>query len=207
MGLTFVNKLGVCALAFSWILVFAVPANSKVKISERTKYYSVSGKTGAQMFRSITRRGPKTRRDGHAIATTKTSIKFRNIKTAIEGRVCVIKNIDVILNLTYTLPRWRGSRHASPKTRKNWEKFLALVEKHEATHGRISREYARKLHARMKRLTGKVSRGCEDFGKFHSRSLRLAEKEFTRRHRAFDRREGRASSRIRRLQKSLHGSR
>jgi len=183
-------------------LGFTSFANAKVIITERTKFYTVTGKTGPQMFRSITRRGPKTRRDGHAIATTRTEIKFRNLKIGVKGRRCVVENFDLVLKLTYTLPRWRGSRKASPKLRKTWDLFYAKVKKHEDTHGRISREYARKLHDRIRKLTGRVSNGCKNFGK-KTRSLRLAQREFARRHAAFDRREGRASSRIRRLQRAV----
>jgi len=112
----------------------------------------------------------------------------------------------VILRLTYTLPRWRGSRRASPELRKRWEGFLALVKKHEATHGRISREYARKVHDRMKKLTGTASKNCTDIGTRKTRSLRLAREDYIRRQRGFDRREGRASSRIRRLQRAVSKS-
>ena len=80
---------------------------------------------------------------------------------------------------------------------------MAQVKRHEATHGRISREFARKLDAKLKNLSGKVSNGCRDFGKWSSRSIKLAQREFARRHVALDRRDGRASSRIRRLQKAL----
>ena len=204
--MNFVLRLLVMVCGFTLVstsLPQTNPASAKVRISERTKYYSVRGKTGKQLFKSIVRRGPKTKRDGHAVATTDTKIKVKNIKIGIKGRHCVVERADVIVSLTYTFPRWRGNRRASAKLRKNWDKFNRQVQKHEATHGRISREYARKLHTRLRKLSGRVSKGCADFGRRSSRSIKLIQKSFFRRHRGFDKREGRASARIRRLQKAL----
>ncbi len=197
------NRFFVWFLACVSMLIFMAPASAKLKITERTKFYNVSGKSGTQLFRSISRRGPKTRRDGHAIATTQTDLQVRNLRAGVKGRNCVITNVDVVVNLTYTLPRWRGNRRASAKLRKNWEKFAARVKKHEDTHGRISKEYARQLHTRLKRLKGRVSRDCRDFGKRQLRRLKRDERKFHRRHVAFDRREGRARSRVRLLQRAV----
>ena len=141
-------------LACSMIFVSAT-AEAKVRISERTKYYSVSGKTGKELFRSITRKGPKTTRGWpRHCPTTQTSFKVNNITFGIKGSRCVVKNVDVVGKPRSThFPRWKGSHRSSRRFARNWEKFLTLVKKHEATHGRISREFARKLHTRLKKLT------------------------------------------------------
>ncbi|MEE9314024.1 MAG: DUF922 domain-containing protein [Rhizobiaceae bacterium] len=186
--------------------IWTNPAVAKARIIERTKYYSVSGRTGKQLFKSIVRRGPKLKKTGHAIATTHTKIKITNVKVSIKGRYCVVK-ADVKVTLVYTLPKWRGSKRASKKLRRKWKKFNKLVQKHEATHGRISREYARELDRKINKLSGRVSKGCKDFGRRSKRSIRLIQKNFIKRHFSFDRREGRARSRIRRLQKALLVSR
>lgn len=188
-----------CFAAFS-LSSFVEDADAKVRISERTKYYTVTGSTGRQLFKSITRRGP---RKGHAIATTRSLVQVKNMKFAKRGSRCVVSSADVIVNLTYTLPRWKGSRRASPKLRRNWEGFSRLVKKHEDTHGRITREYARRLHKKVLGFTGRVSRGCADFGKRSQRALKLLQKGHRARHVRFDRREGRARSRVRRLQKAV----
>ncbi|MEE9376271.1 MAG: DUF922 domain-containing protein [Rhizobiaceae bacterium] len=192
-----------CALIFGSLATpWLSKAEAKVRISERTKYYSVSGRNGKQLFKSIIRRGPKLKSTGHAIATTRTKIDIKNVKVAIKGRRCVVK-ADVRVSLLYTFPKWRGNKRASKKLKGNWDKFFHQVKRHEATHGRISREYARQLHKKINRLTGRVSKGCSDFGRRSKRSIRLIQKSFLNRHRNFDRREGRSSARIRRLQRAL----
>ncbi len=190
-------------MALSISLPQTIAAFAKVKISERTKYYSVSGRTGKQLFKSIVRRGPKLRQDGHAIATTTTVFKLRNLKAGVKRRRCVVNRADLIVKITYLYPRWRNSKRASKKVRRNWAKFYKSVQRHEATHGRNSRKYAKDLHARIHKATGRISRGCKNFGRSALRSIKRLERSFVRRDRRFDRSEGRANSRIRRLQKAL----
>lgn len=186
-------------LAFSLVNT----ASARVIIKERTKYYTVTGKTGQQVFKSIVRRGPKLRLIGHAIATTTTKIRLRNIKPVVNKRECKIANVDVLVDITYRLPRWKGSRRASAKLRNNWNQFNAQVVKHEQTHGRISREYAREIEKKIKATRGRASRKCKNFGKRQLRSIKRLQRSIQKRHARFDRREGRASARIRRLQKAL----
>jgi predicted secreted Zn-dependent protease len=41
------------------ISVFSTEVNSAPKVTEKTEYYDISGKTGAELFRSIMRKGPR----------------------------------------------------------------------------------------------------------------------------------------------------
>ena len=191
--------------AITLILAFTLvnSASARVIIKERTKFYTVSGKTGPQLFKSILRRGPKVRSVGHAIASTRTDLRIRNVKTNVNRRECKVSSVDVIVNITYTLPRWRDNKRASAKVRNNWKKFNARVLKHEQTHGRISREYAREIEKKIKNTRARASRKCKDFGKRQLKSLARLRRAIDRRHARFDRREGRASARIRLLQRDL----
>lgn len=189
--------------AFGFLIANSLPASAKLRITERTKFYTVTGKTGKQLFRSIDRKGPKLKKTGHAIATASRKVKFRNLKTGIRGNKCVITKLDLDVHITYTYPKWRGSKRASKELRDTWNKFMARVEKHEETHGRIFREHARKVYKLLLKMEGRASRGCKDFGKFTKRSFKLADTHHFRRHRLLDRRDSYASSRVRRLQALL----
>lgn len=200
------SRLAVAATLLTALVTapaMVTPADAKVIIKERTKYYSVTGRDGKSLFRSIRQRGPKHRMTGHAIATTTTSIKVRNMKFGIRGRNCVVESLNVFVDITYKYPRWRDRNRAKPNVRKAWDAFEARVEKHEETHGRISREYARSLEKKLKTLFGRKSKGCKDFGKFSERRLKQAYVGYLKRQRNFDIREGSARSRIRRLQAAL----
>lgn len=204
--MTFPTRM-LAAAAFFAVFITApalmTPADAKVIIKERTKYYSVSGRDGKSLFRSIRQRGPKHRMTGHAIATTLTSIKVRNMKFGIRGRNCVVKDLNVFVDITYTYPRWRDRNRAKANVRSAWDAFDARVKRHEETHGRISREYARSLEKKLKTLFGRKSKGCKDFGTFSERRMKQAYVAYLKRQRNFDIREGSARSRIRRLQAAL----
>jgi len=198
---------GALLAAFTTAPAFVAPADAKVIIKERTKYYSVTGRNGKALFKSIRSRGPKHRITGHAIATTTTSIKVRNMKFGIRGRNCVVKDVNVFVDITYKYPRWRDRKRANANVRKAWDAFDARVKKHEETHGRISREYARSLEKKLKTLFGRKSKGCKDFGRFSERRMKQAYVAFQKRQFNFDRREGSSRSRIRRLQAALQNAR
>lgn len=200
----FTTAMAACLLAVVMLSIGGEKsASAKVYITERIKYYNVTGKTGRQLFRSIDRRGPKLSRNNHAIATAAYKHRFKNVKTAVKGSNCVVTSADLHVQIVYTYPRWRNRKRASAKLRKTWDQFMARVEKHEKSHGRIYREYARQLHKLMHGLKGRTSKGCKDFGKTSKRMLGFAERRHARRHNSLDRRDGWVSSRIRRLQARL----
>ncbi|MEL6505743.1 MAG: DUF922 domain-containing protein [Pseudomonadota bacterium] len=176
-------------------------AEAKVRFSERTKYYTVTGTSGAKVARSMLQKGPKAGRTGHAIATTQTRVRVRNLKAAIEGRRCVVKSVDVYVDLVYTFPRWVSANKASPKVRRAWEQFYKQVERHEFVHGRISRDFGRDLHKKLLQLSGRVSNKCADFGKRQAKRINQMRTAYIKRQLRFDRREARASARVRRLQR------
>ncbi|MEL6752303.1 MAG: DUF922 domain-containing protein [Pseudomonadota bacterium] len=185
------------------VLLFTSPVWAKVNVTERTKTYTISGKNGQELSRSIVKKGLKAVNTRHAIATTQTRLRIRNVKTAIRRNRCVVTDVDVDLSLTYTYPRWVDRNKASPRIRKAWDKFYAQVVRHEEQHGRIAKDFARDVSKLVKRASGRVSRDCKDFGLTQRRKLERAASRSARRHARFDRREGRAFSRVRRLQRSL----
>ena len=192
--------------AFAFLFADLMPADARVRIKERTTYYSVSGKNGAAIFRSMRRRGPRANRS-HAIATTLTKTTVRNIRPTVRGRRCVLKSFTVDVDITYRLPRWRGHRGASPRVRKAWRTFQARVKKHEDTHGRISRQYARQLERALRRVSDRVSRNCRTFASKARRTFDRIQRQANRNHARFDRRESRMLSRTSRIQKALYTAR
>ncbi|MDD9909613.1 MAG: DUF922 domain-containing protein [Ahrensia sp.] len=185
-------------------IISSLPAQAGLRIKERTKYYSVSGATGKQLFRSIGRRGPQR---GHAIATTRTDMRVRNLRTKIRGRKCVVVSADLIVNLTYTLPRLRNSRRVSKNLRKVWNAFAARVNRHEQRHGAISKKYAKRMYRELRRMKGNARRNCADFGDRASKRIAKLQRQAQREHARFDRREASPRAKVRRLQVSLLSAR
>lgn len=194
-------------LALAVFLLPVAAAEARVVVKERTKYYNVSGKTGAQLFKSISRRGPKVGSSRHAIASMRSDLRVRNVKPGIRGSRCVIKSADIVLNITYTYPRWNGRKSARPAVRKAWDRFMAKAIQHEKKHGQIARRHARDVDRTLRGLRGRVSRQCADFGRGAERKLQRLAQSAVRRHQRFDRREGSAFSRATRLQRALFKAR
>lgn len=201
MKISFLNYLGVAALAGT--LFISNSAHAKVIVKKSTSYYSVKGSTGKEIDKSIARNGPKGNLGVHAIATTQARYDLGKPKFGVRGRKCVIEDIRVTVKIKYTIPRWKAPRGASQEVRKNWNEFSKLVIKHENKHGAIAEKGARDLEKEIKRLTGNVSRECRDFGRFASLKFARLARQISRKHRAFDRRESFALSKVRRVQKRL----
>jgi len=191
------------ALAIS---LFAGSAHARVIVKESTKYYSIKGRTGVEIYRSIGLRSQRGAGVQHAIATTTSSISIKNVKTKIRRSRCVVVSADVRLNLVYRYPRW-NRRGASPKVRKAWKAFYAHAVRHEETHGAIAKKYANRIHRELLRTTGRVSRQCTDFGRNAERKLKRLASRLDREQRRFDRREARSFSRNVRLQRALYTAR
>ncbi len=202
------KSIFITALAAVLAFFFATQSgHARVIVKERTTYYTVTGKTGAALFKSISRRGPRLGRSRHAIATTTSNIQVRNLKTKVRRGRCVVQSVNVVLNLTYRYPRWRNQRGASPRVRRAWKKFMARARKHELTHGRISKEHARQIDRTVRGFKGRVSRKCNDFAKGAKRKFARLNRQANRKHERFDRREASVRSRSTRLQIALYKAR
>lgn len=198
------------ALVASAVLVTATadhtPADARVIIKERTKYYSLRGNNGRQLYKSIGKRGPKGKNGRHAIAQTRTKFAVKRIKTGIKGGRCVVKSADVIVDITYLIPRWNAGRKASPKIRAVWKKFQARAIRHENKHGDINKKFAKEVERELLGTRARVSSGCKNFGDRAMKRIGRLSKRAARRHRSFDRREAWAISRSARLQRALYRS-
>ncbi|MFK5981135.1 MAG: DUF922 domain-containing protein [Rhizobiaceae bacterium] len=169
---------------------------ARVIVHEKVKYYSVRGKSGAQTVLNLMKTGTRVSKTRHAIATTKVKFNFKNIKVRASRKNCKVSNIDVIVSLVYTYPKWRNYNRASPKTRKNWDKFMREVRKHERKHGSIAVDAAHKVERGFKRSRGKTAKKCNDWGASIKRKIAPLIVRHHRRQAQFDKREHKRYSRI-----------
>ncbi len=198
----FTSLLRCLALAIT-AMAFTVPALAKVTVTERIKTYPITGSNGAEIARSIVKRGLRASNTNHAIASTSTSMKIVNVDSAIRRSRCVVTDVHVRLDLVYTYPHWRDRNRASPAVQRAWDKFMKRVERHEQKHGAISKDYARDIERTIRRAKGRVTNKCSDFGAAQARKMDRQTIQFQKRHERFDQRESRVFSRVRRLQRNL----
>lgn len=179
-------------------------AEAKVLVHQSTKYYNVTGKTGQEVYRKMTKRGPRAAGLRHALAATRGKIDVRNIKLGVQGRNCVIQRANVHLSLTYYIPRWSNKHRASAKARKAWERYVLAIVAHEKVHGKYFRETANNYDSALRKLKGRVSTGCRGMVGVAKRAVRSIVLKGDARHARFDRAEMRKSSKIRKLERAFY---
>lgn len=193
---TLLLMIGACSIT-------ARPAHAKVVVKEETTFYTVKGNNGRELSRAMLRGGGEQINLRHAIAATATRFDVGEADIAVEGGRCVVKNVTVTLHITYLYPKWAARGRASKQLRNVWDRFYAELQRHERTHGKIAREGARELEKELKRTSGTVLFGCNDFGRFSTLRINALVNSLKRRQLSFDRRENLRTSRITQLQVAL----
>lgn len=140
-----------------FVFALAHPAHAKTRITEKTEYYEISGKTGLELFLDMNRRGPRHGFLTKAIAQTRY-VTTPDGKFVHDNGVCRIKGSSVTLKITYVYPRPRGTLDRDLARR--WKLFQAYNIRHEQTHGRLARELAAELDAYLRGFAVKDGPSC-----------------------------------------------
>jgi len=100
-----------------------------------------------------------------------------------------LKNLDIIVDVTYTYPKWSGSKNASSQTRKAWKEFEKIAVLHEQEHVKITRKFANDYEKALKKSRRKASAECakESVGERFRTTREIRRHE--RLHRSFDRKD------------------
>lgn len=178
-------------------------ANARVIVKEQTKFYNVYAKDGPQLHRKLGRRGPWRMRRRHAIAATTRSYDIKNIKFAVRGKRCVVTNVDVHMSLIYYYPKWINKSSGSRKLQNLWGKFSKELIRHERTHGKFFKESMRLVERELLRTKGKISNNCSTMVDSVGKRLKRINSKGEAKHTAFDKREKRPSSKIRKLENAF----
>ncbi len=174
-------------LALGLALVLSEPAAARVIINENTKYYTVSGKNGAEIYKQISAKGPRIRnKKGHYVATANISYKITNTKGYAWNKQCLIDSIDVVINVTYTIPKWVPGKGASPQLKSSWKSFIDSVWRHEKRHVAIAKDSAYELWRALKRVKGDLRMDCKDMAAPLKKRAEQVWKNYERKQERFD---------------------
>lgn len=188
-----------------WVLCFAIlaggaavsqEATAGVIMKEKTKFYSVTGTNGREIFKSMLDKGPKLgKKNEHALATTEYDYNIKNVQAEIRNGRCIPTHVDVEVTVLYTYPKWKGSSKANRNVRKAWKEFSKSVVWHEKQHVKIAMEYAKDYEKALKKIRLRTKDNCTkaSFGSIW-RASRAALKH-NRKQRQFDRRDLRPGGR------------
>ena len=165
-------------------------SQAKVILKEKVKYYSVSGNTGAELYKSMVKNGPDHGGSNrNVLASTSFKFNFQNDVFKIKRNRCILTNLDIVVDVTYTYPRWRGSKSASAETRRSWKKFEDIAVLHEKEHVKITRKFAKDYEKALMKSRRKASDDCakQSVGELFRTSYQIRKHE--RLHKRFDRRD------------------
>ncbi|MGR9240106.1 DUF922 domain-containing Zn-dependent protease [Rhizobium leguminosarum] len=137
-----------CVLAAVFTSVPAM-ALAEWQAVEEVRPYSISGKTGAELYESIGARGPEAG-VGRVIAHTTFKLTWTR-KYEPQGNACVITTNRPKLIITYTLPKPAAELPAAVKS--SWQAFISGVQAHERVHGETIKEMVKEIEATSIGLT------------------------------------------------------
>lgn len=127
------------------LLSAATAAWAQWKPVEEIETYAISGKTGAELYRSIGEKGPKIRGLVRTIAHTNFKLTWtRKYEPQADG-ACTLVTAKPRLIITYTLPKPAGK--LPPELQKDWEVFISGLRAHEKIHGDIIVDMVKAIEA------------------------------------------------------------
>ena len=115
-------------------------------------YYDVHGRTAAELYADMRRRGPTV--DGTSfVGETRAPMRW-SWRTESRGGTCAIREFTVA---QITLPRWNPPADTEPGLAAEWKRFMAALETHEAGHKDISAKAGREIINQVRGLSGLCS--------------------------------------------------
>ncbi len=127
----------------------SLPAGA-ASVSKTYSYFSIGGKTLAEIETELVRRGP------HVMSTGKrhpgaTQMEFTTRLAYAEGKGgCEIIKVSVNVQARMILPRWRQRAKADGDTRLIWDTLSADIKRHEESHVVIAKNHAREMEAELR---------------------------------------------------------
>ena len=139
------------AVAAALMLSLATLPATAASATKSYTYFSIGGRTVAEIEDQLTTRGPKIsgsdRRHFGA-----TSMQFdTKMHYQPKGNRCVVAKVTVKLKATVILPRWQQAG-ATRDLRMVWETLIADIRRHEDVHVAVAKRYADRLERTLKGL-------------------------------------------------------
>lgn len=180
------------------LAIFAASAAPAMagKVTVKTEYYAISGKTGVDLVRAMARKGPRHGFLSKAIAVTRFKPKVSGDMVYKDG-VCRTRNAGFDLAITYVYPKPSGKLPADVNRR--WGAFVAGVEKHEQTHGRLGRELAGALDRKLRGFSMKDKKGCRAATAAMMADVKKTIVAYDAKQRAFDEKEHRKGGNVEKM--------
>ncbi|WP_246723616.1 DUF922 domain-containing protein [Rhizobium sp. ARZ01] len=163
----------------------ATPSSGETIANKTFTYFSVGGRTAAELDEELSKRGPQMKNTGsrHPGAT---KIRFGGSVTYVRrGEKCYVGNAKVTVSTNIILPRWKYRRSASKSLGLIWDTLSSDIKRHEERHAEIARNHARDLERKLKAL--RPDRDCEKLQALVDRTTAAEVEEHDKDQARFDR--------------------
>ncbi len=121
-----------------------------VAVHAREVYYDISGSTAEDLWKAMRALGPQS--GGRRVFGYHSWNVRWNFRYAPGGGECRMKDVQVELTSTITLPRWRPPAVAPDGLVAQWDAFVAALTLHEQGHRDLSLAAAREIERALRRL-------------------------------------------------------
>jgi predicted secreted Zn-dependent protease len=119
-------------------LIWAGSVAASAQVTEQREAFPVSGRTGPELARSLSREGPRLglfkKTSGAVKSTITTSLNYEK-----RGRECRIANASSRIVLIYKLPH--ATERLEPGVRKKWDRFIAVMRTRLQNHKTIAQAH------------------------------------------------------------------
>jgi len=154
-----------------------------VRAIDRIEPYSIHGKSGIELYRSIGEHGPGAA-SGRAIATTTFKLTWSRNYVSENGG-CRLASARPHLIIVTRLPK--PANTLPPLTQKLWDTFIAGIRAHEKVHGEIIADMVRKIEAASVGLSMPADPKCRKVHAELTKRLSALSREQRQKSRDFDR--------------------
>lgn len=131
-----------------------------LRVVQNRETYPVEGADAAEILASMRSGGrPVERGETEAGLAAETAFGWTDARTRYEieyarrGGSCRMTRVDVVVEITVTLPRWTPPSGTPVALRHRWNRFRSRLEAHEAGHVRIARRGGARLLRELEGLS------------------------------------------------------
>jgi predicted secreted Zn-dependent protease len=173
------------ALAATVLFAFAATGADAAVVHRTYSYYTISGKTAADLDKGLAHGGPLLKSTGqhHPGAA---QIRFdAKARYRSDGKACRVTGVYVNVYAKVMLPRWKQRRKATPELALVWDTLAQDIKRHEESHISIAHSHAAAIEREVRALPTRPD--CTllraDINKVTERLMRehdIAQKDFDR---------------------------
>ncbi|MGO4451726.1 DUF922 domain-containing Zn-dependent protease [Phyllobacterium sp. TAF24] len=138
--------------AFAFVCLFAAQSASAAVVLRKYEYFTLSGKTAADLDRELSHRGPQIHKTGQRHPGA-TQMRFNTkVKYGSDAKSCRVVEADITIHARVHLPRWKQRASAKPDLALIWDTLSADIKRHEESHIIIARTAAFDMERAFKAL-------------------------------------------------------